>query len=254
MADLPELPELPELDDLQRRFYAIATGRAPIEEAAGMLSSRPSRIDIYRRMYIDRLVDVLADDHAKLSALLDERWRELAEAYLRACPPAHPDVREVGRRLGEFLARSGPIWQADLARLEWARSDVFFGADATPLARERLAALDPAEFPSVWLRLVPAHAIVSLASNADDLWSAVEDSLPAPTPTACTRTVVVWRRGSMTVVHRTLDPDEVRCIELVARGARFSAICEALVDAADPAARAIELLVRWIDAELLADL
>ncbi|MGE0551035.1 MAG: putative DNA-binding domain-containing protein [Kofleriaceae bacterium] len=241
-----------DLGDLQRRFYAIATGAAPAADATELLAGDPARIEIYRSMYRDRLIDAIAADYPKLVSVLGEVWPEVATAYLRACPPAHPDIREAGRRLGEYLANDGRRYEAELARLEWARADVFYGPDATPLARERLAALDPAEFPTVRLVMVPAHAIVTLASNADARWSAIEDGQPPPPPAAGARTVVVWRRGTVTVVHRTVDVDEAACIAMLAAGTRFAEICEALAGAADPAARAIELLIRWIDAELLS--
>lgn len=240
-----------ELAAIQRRFHAVATGLAPFEEAADLIAGDHARLGMYRRMYRDRLVDAIAADYPKLAALLGSRWPELAETYLGACPPAHPDIRDAGRRLAEFLAVAGRTWDADLARLEWARADVFFGVDAIPLGRDRLAALDPGEFPSLRLRLVPAHASVVLASNADDVWSALEDGNEPPPQAPASRSVLVWRRGPTTVVHRTLDEDEATCVDLLARGGAFSALCEALVATRDPAARAIELLLRWTDAELL---
>lgn len=240
-----------ELAELQRRFHAVATGTVPLDEAADLIAGDHARLGVYRRMYRDRLVDAIAADYPKLVTLLGPRWPELAERYLRVCAPAHPDIREAGRRLAEFLATTGGTWDADLARLEWARSDVFFGGDSIPLGRDRLAALDPAQFPSLRLRLVPAHAVVVLASNADDVWSAIEDGVEPPPPCPASRSVLVWRRDATTVVHRTLDEDEGTCVELLARGTAFSAICDALAATRDPAERAIELLLRWIDAELL---
>lgn len=240
-----------ELAKLQQQFHAIATGLAPLQEAAELIVGDHARLDIYRRMYRDRLVDALAEDYPKLATLLGPRWSELARAYLRACPPAHPDIREAGRELTEFLAVTGQTWEVDLARLEWARSDVFFGPDSIPLVRDHLATLDPTEFPGVRLPVVPAHALIVITSNADELWSAIEDDTHPPPPAPASRSVVVWRRGAMAVVHRTLDADEAPCLELLARGATFSAVCDALADAPDPPARAIDLVLRWIDAELL---
>ncbi|MGE3543252.1 MAG: putative DNA-binding domain-containing protein [Kofleriaceae bacterium] len=239
-----------DLAELQRRFHAIATGGLAATDAHELLSSNPARIAIYRSMYRDRLVDAIAADYPKLVAVLGDSWSEIAYAYLRACPPAHPDIREAGRRLAEFLRDRGHTHDAELAQLEWARADVFYGADAVPLARADLATLDPVEFPNLRLRLVPASAIVTLTSNADVRWSAIEDDLEPPEAWAASRAVVVWRRG-ITVIHRTLDPEEITCVELLGRGTTFGTICDALAAAPDPAARAIELLIRWLDAELL---
>lgn len=241
-----------ELAEIQRRFYAIVTGATPIESAGSLFESGHARIEIYRRMYRDRLVDTLADDYPKLAALLGPSWLPLVDEYLHACPPAHPDIRQAGCRLADYLAWRGMTWKADLARLEWARSDVFFAADAVPLTRDDLTAVDPVEFPGLRFAAVPAHELVAIATNADDVWSAIEDGAEAPAPSSAARTVMVWRRGATTVVHRTLDADEAVCLARVAGGARFEDVCDVLAGAPDPAARAIELLLSWLDAELLA--
>jgi hypothetical protein len=240
-----------DLAELQRRFYAIATGAAPLDDAADLIAGEHARVDVYRRMYRDRLVDAIADDYPKLVALHGDRWAAITTEYLRDCPPGDPDIHQAGRRFADFFVTRGLAWEADLARLEWARAEVFFGGDATPLARDQLAALDPAEFPSVPLHMIPASTLVEIQSNADDLWSAIEDGTEPPPPAAAARAVVVWRRGVVTVVHRTVDHDEAPCLRLLSNGTRFSEICESLAGAPDPAARAIELLLRWIDAELL---
>lgn len=240
-----------ELAAIQRRFYALATGAASVDDATELLAGDPARIAIYRRMYRDRLVEAIAQDYPKLAALLGDEWHALAAEYLRDCPPSDPDIHHAGRRLAGFLVRRGRAWEADLARLEWARADVFFGADAAPLSRAELEGIDPASFPSLRLRMVPASAVVDVATNADDRWSAVEDGIAPPAPAVASRVVVVWRRGHMAVVHRTLDDDEVDLVRSLAVGTQFGHLCEALAQAPDPAARAAELLLRWLDAELL---
>jgi hypothetical protein len=53
-------------------------------------------------------------------------------------------------------------------------------------------------------------------------------------------------------VHRTLEPDEARVLAHVAKGATFATACNELTGVADPVPRAIELLLRWIDAGILA--
>lgn len=240
-----------ELEALQRRFYAAATGAAPLSTAEDLIAAGPSGLATYRRMYRDRLIEALAEDYPKLVAVLGARWQALVTDYVRAHPPAHPDLREAGRGLAGFLEGSGRDAEADLARLEWARADVFFGPDAAPLRLDELAAVAPEAFPHVPLSLVPSHAIVAVTSNADDVWSRLEDGEPPPPFAGAARRLCVWRRGAMTVVHRTLDPDEAPCLALLARGATFAQVCELLASAAEPAARATELLVRWIGAQLI---
>lgn len=247
----------PSLAELQLRFHAACTGAAPLDSAAELVRAdgiEPvSRLHVYAHAYVARIAGVLAKDFPKLRALLgDERFDELVVPYLRAHPPRHPSLREAGARLAEFLAASGDALAADLARLERARIEAFDGADAAPLTRDELASVDPAAFPSLALRLVPTAMLVDLATNADDVWDAIEDGRDPPPRADAARTVAVWRRD-ITVIHRTLEPDEAAALRVLAGGASFADICEVLAATAtgDVVERALELLLRWLDAELV---
>jgi hypothetical protein len=238
-----------ELAALQRRFHALVVGGAGDDR----LLTDSGGAAIYRHMYRARLHGVLATDLPVLRCALGApHFAALADAYLAACPPRSFTLRDLADRLPAFLAASAdaPPWAADLARLEWARADVFDAADAAPLGRDDVFAA--ADLPALPLRLVPASRVVALDWDVDRLWSDVTErgggEPPAPSP----RTVLVWRRG-VRVVHRTLDDDEAAAITTIAAGATFATVCARLADGgADPAPRAAELLVRWVDAEALA--
>lgn len=238
------------LRDALARFHAAITGAAPLDSAKDLIVrgsiDELDRLGVYAYAYTARIADVLGHDYPKLSALID--LRALTAEYLRAHPPAHPSLREVGAHMAAFLAARGMAPHlGDLARLERARVEVFDSEDATPLLREHLADLDPVEFPSLRLRLVPSSRVVELTTNADDVWDALEDGREPPAPAPATRVVLVWRR-EYTVIHRTLDPDEARVAHALAEGTSFGDACEVL-DV--PAERAIALLVRWLDAQCL---
>ncbi len=255
-----EPPERPVigLDEQLRRFHAAITGDPPafdeaaalIEESCGVSATR--RLHVYAHAYVARLADVLAADFPKLTAVHPD-LRALTAAYLRAFPPSHPSVREVGAHLAPFLAERGEdIELVDLAALERARVEAFDGgADVTPLTRDDVARVAPEDFPAIRLQLVPSHRLVAMASRADELWDAVEQGqpppapapAPAPTPPRC---VLVWRRG-VTVIHRTLEPDEAALAPSLAAGTTFGEACEVLQDAE----RAVALLLRWLDAAVL---
>jgi hypothetical protein len=243
------------LDEQLRGFHAAITGAAPLDRAAALVEegavAATTRLAVYAHAYVARIAGVLAHDYPKLEALRGVRG--LAEPYLRAHPPAHPSLREAGAHLADFLAARGePAQLVELARLERARTEAFDGgADAEPLTREGLAALGAGDFGGLPLRLVPSARIVTLGSNADELWDALEQGAPPPAPAAATRTVLVWRRD-VTVVHRTLDPDEAGLVAALAAGTTFADACDGLADHPAPAERALELLLRWVDAAILA--
>ncbi len=269
-----------DLAALQRAFHDACTGAAPLASARELVREDGvdpvRRLHVYANAYWTRIAGALAEDFPKLRACLGaEAFDALVIPYLRAYPTRHPSLREAGLHLARFLDERDPV-HADLARLERARTEVFDGPDAAPMSRDDAAALPPAEFPRLALRLVPASALLELSTNADALWDAIEDERPPPPAVAAPRAVLVWRRD-LTVIHRTLEPDEAAAVRRVHGGASFEEVCEALAAAAEvdvdptglrpapraePAGsppplaplveRALELLLRWLDAGAIA--
>ena len=239
-----------DLATLQRQFYDRVTAGEPTD---GLIAS--GELEIYATMYASRLHDTLAEDYPKLRAALgDERFAAIASAYLRAHPPRSFTLRDAGLALPEYLraSASAPLWAADLAALERARIEVFDGPDATPLTQAEVVALDT-ELPELVLSWVPSSVVVPLEWAVDDLWSAIEDGQPVFEPAREPRVVLAWRRD-ISVLHRTLEPDEAELAPRIATGARFAEACERLGDlhGEDASARAAELLLRWLEAAALA--
>jgi len=246
-----------ELERIQERFYAMVARGDSLAEARGLVVGDPrlraeTRMAVYRRMYVDRLVEALTDDFPKLAHVIGAAFEPLLREYVRACPPNSPTLRDVGARLPGFLAGrpASPAWHAELAALEWARVDVFDAADAATLAAPSLDAMTPEQFPGLWLRLVPASSVLSFGHPVDDVWSAIEDGVEVAKPSRRSRTVLVWRRAEQ-VLHRALEEDEASLAPALQVGTTFEAICEELASHADPPARAIELLLRWSASEIL---
>lgn len=258
MAESPS-PRGPDLAALLGAFHDACTGAAPLASARGLVREDgvdpARRLRVYAHAYWTRIAGALAADFPKLRAVLGaEGLDALVIPYLRAHPTRHPSLREAGLHLARFLDERGQTAHADLARLERARAEVFDGPDAVgPRAarsRDELAALPPEEFPRLPLRLVPASALVELSTNADDVWDAIEGERPPPPPAPGPRAVLVWRR-ELTVIHRTLEADEAAALRRVQGGATFGEVCEVLAEVspgADVVARAIALLLRWLDA------
>lgn len=245
------------LATLQRQFLDRVAGRVSGSAAGddipeGLIAS--GDLDIYTRIYASRLLDALSDDYPKLHAALGTTFTRIAEGYLRARPPRSFTLREAGAELPAHLQShaDAPPWAADLAALERARLEVFDGPDAAPLAQAEAIALGD-QLAELALRWVPSSQIVAIGWTIDDLWSAIEDDGPWSEPAPADRVVLVWRRD-LSVLHRTLDPDEAAVARSIGAGARFAEVCEVLGHAHGEAAvtRAAELLMRWLAAEAIA--
>ncbi len=236
-----------ELAALQSTFYDRVTSGS---DADAIVAS--GDLGIYARMYASRLHDTLADDYPKVRAALGvDPFAAMVVHYLQVHPPRSHTLRDAGLELPGFLRHSGAPWPAELAELERARVEVFDGPDAAPLATAEVAALGD-ELPELVLRLVPSSVVVPLAWAADELWSAIEDDAPAFVPERSARTVLVWRR-ELAVLHRTLDEDEATLAPRLATGIRFAEVCALLATThgEEAAVRATELLLRWLQAEVL---
>ncbi len=243
-----------DLATLQRRFYELVTSGAPGSDLD--LVAGPPRLGVYADMYRARLHDTLGADYPKLRAALgDDAFRDLVVDYLAMHPPRSFTIRDAGASLAAYLTTRLDLapWAADLAMLERARVEVFDGPDATPLSRDDVARVAHEAFPDLRLTWIPASMLVTLAWTVDESWDELETGVPATDPRATARLVLVWRRGQR-IFHRTLDDDEANLAELVTACATFAELSARLLarGTAEPAHRGAELLLRWIDAEVLA--
>jgi hypothetical protein len=130
------------------------------------------RLEIYNRQYWFRLRDCFYDDYPGLRAVLgDRRFARLAEAYLKEHPSESFSLRNLGRRLVDFL-EAQPQWvephqplALDMARLEWAQIEAFDNEARPPLTIDSLLEINPARTP---LRLQPYVTLLELSHPVDE--------------------------------------------------------------------------------------
>jgi hypothetical protein len=303
------VPPSPDLDRAQRIFWdliAAPTGVGPGAEEmarAGKIDSSDlsffvrgderlgpaERLDIYADMYFYRLRDSLAEDFAKVRAIAGgDRFHNLVTDYLLVHPSSHWSMRDLGKALpsylgGHALHEEFP-YLPDLARLEWARIDVFDEADAAPLTRSEIPGIPRESIAALRLRLVPACRLLALDWNVAPVWrrleeisegsepgginsasveaageSAPSEAVAVDPPERKRVTLRVWRKG-FDVLHRGTRPDEHACLaEMERGGASLPRIGEIVLeglseegaggaDAAEAAARRIAALMEtWIE-------
>ncbi|HEU4400685.1 MAG TPA: DNA-binding domain-containing protein [Candidatus Polarisedimenticolia bacterium] len=279
----------PALEDLRRQGALEAAGLDPIFAGDARLAAA-DRLDIYANMYFFRLHDCLREDYARVAAAIGSaRFHNLITDYLLRHPSSHPSLRFLGERLPGFIAGHAILsefpYLADLARLEWARADLFDAPDVTPIDREALARLPGDLAGEARLGLVPAlallrfdHEVVSIwrgleeesgaaagnsasreASHAPDGQSACSHDEPPRGPGSARRKKTaarVWRHG-FGIYHRSVDQEEARCLDLAAAGETLGRVCQLLAAGRSPAratARVGRMIQAWIDDGILARL
>ncbi len=230
-------------------------------EGRGQLGPQ-ERIAIYAQMYGARLLEVLQEDFPRVATLLGcARFEAIARAYLARHPSTHPSLRHLGRHFAAFLHAQAEAeflpFLEDLARLEWARLEVFDAPDAEPLQVAHLHEIAPDEWASLRFRLIPAFQVFSSDWPVQEIWAAAEEEISPPAGLRREKTILrIWRE-SFAVYHAKMDVIEQAALARILGGEPFAAVCaalESLLPAEETAPTMGSLLLRWIEDGLLARL
>jgi len=250
----------PRLRELQGLFWrSISAGADGVGPAAALLEvSEPSptlgaaeRLRVYADAYFWRLHEVLAENFPRVAAILGaERFEGLVREYLGSHPSTHPSVHLLGRDLAAAIAQRAdvPSYLADLARLEWARREVFDAPDCEPLTADALRAVPSAEWAH--LRFTPIRALAILRAEwpVHEVWLGTSAASPAAT---CIR---VWRGQDYRVYHARMDARDTEVLDRLIAGEPFGVVCTAFDSLAplEAARRATALLARWLEDGIIA--
>jgi hypothetical protein len=222
-------------------------------------ASADERVHVYAHMYRTRIAEALESQFPRLARLLGaDAFAELAFAYVTDHPSRSPSLRFIGTALPDWLERKhGSPGLSDLARLEWARSDVFDAVDEPTLTVDALRAWPLDDFMRLPVKLVAAHRIVTVDFAISAFWerigAAPEGALLEPAEHAAGESLLIWRQGAA-VYHRVITNGERDGLELAASGTTFGAICDALPSwrpTEEASAQAFTWLWSWTTADLL---
>lgn len=254
------------LRELQRAFFASLTGSSP-DGCASMLreirgDSRldgAARVAVYERMYRARLIEAVASDHPRLvSTLGRDRFAEIAGRYVDSHRSVHASLRWFGARFASHVAAMldprDPPFAADLARLEWARLEVFDAPEAVVTTMNELRRLPPEVWGGFVVRPIEAIEILCAEWPVHRIWEAAEHAAP-PLAWPRQRTWLrVWRQGDR-VFQAPMDDLERAALAHVRHGDDFAGLCEMLavrMAPQDAPTAAAGLLLRWIEDGILA--
>lgn len=208
------------------------------------------RLAIYHRQYWYRILDSFAEDFPGLAAVLGQRaFQRLANAYLADCPSQSFTLRNLGSRLGNWLAKHPQFagkhleLALDMIRLEWAHIEAFDNAERKALGPEDLLELGP-ELP---LALQPYIGLFALQYPVDELRVKINEhfeehnrasnAVRPPSARPIVRRYarlqpqeifLAVHRVEFSVYYRRLDLDEFRLLGAIGQGQTIGAALESV--------------------------
>jgi hypothetical protein len=230
--------------------HVVGTERVPVA----------TRLGIYGDGYCARLVEALQANFPVLTELLGEAdFEKLGTAYVRSHDSPFYSIRYYGNALAAFLATDpeyeGAAILAELARWEWAMTEVFDAADADAIGVSDLANVAPDDWADLRFELHPSLRRLTLAWNAPQIWKAVSEGedVPAVAFSAEPAQWLLWRQDLRTY-FRSLEPGEAQALEAAREGHSFGELCALLCNEfgeEQAPATAAGFLRGWVESGLL---
>jgi hypothetical protein len=221
---------VPTLREVQAAFAKGVLEPAAIGAIAGGIVGAgiapERRLGVYRNNVLVSLRRVLEGSFpATRRRLGPERFAELAFEFIRAEPPARPQLWGYGASFPGFLERSvsdaALPWLADVARLEWAREEAYYAADAEPLALTTLTAIPSDRYPELRFEPHPSLRLIRSTGPVYSLWQATleapaEENAPAVAGGEAEQVLVV--RPALTVTTRSIAFPDLLLVDALAEG------------------------------------
>ena len=254
----------PRLRRLQQDLQSHLLGGDESAIAAAIVDAPPlpiaERLGIYRNAYRVRLIEALDETYPVLHAVLgDEVFYTLGEEFVAAHPSVYRSIRWYGSELAEFLGQAPPYAEqpilAELALLEWTLAEVFDSADAEPVQRAALSAVDPSAWSELQFEFHPSLRRLFLQWNTAAVWQAMsrDEAPPEPCCAELPMPWLLWRRDLQNY-FRSMPADEAAALDAALDGADFVQICETLAEwlpEDEIPLRAASLVGLWADSGII---
>lgn len=243
----------------QQMLQAVLAGKTPPlpHIRSDALADAGSRLTVYRHGYRMRLRDALKNEFVGLQCMAGRGFNALLDAYVKAHPSSHYNIRWLGTNLAAFLdetKRDHPQL-VEMARLDWAISTAFDAADEPCIGTAELAAIAPEAWANLRFLLQANLQILTATHNIDAFRRAADRGTARPhlRPYAKPRRTLVWRHAT-TVHYRRLDDDEWQVLVAAQRSEPFAKLCATLAERHGESAamtRMVPLLRTWLDTGLI---
>lgn len=229
------------LREIQEEFRATVLGNdeTVVRHLRQGRSALARRLAVHRNTVQTSLADVLATAFPVVKRVIGEEFfAAFIRRFIAAHPPRVPQLSEYGRELPAYIASSDQLkalpYLTDLARLEWARGEAYFAADADPMPVERLGTMSADALPEARLVLHPATRVVSSPFPIHRIWTVNQpdvEEVPQVDMTVAEAALVL--RSGFHVVTRKITAGDAAFLEALGAGMTLSDAADAALGA-DP--------------------
>lgn len=138
------------------------------------------RFDVYRNNLQETYRATLADVYPVVQRLVGEEFfRFAAHRYLRAVRSTSGNLNEYGAEFADFLENLPEAFEhpylGDIARLEWARQEVFYAASSPALRVEELAEVAGESDAGVYLGINKSSRLIASAYPIQRIWEVCQE-------------------------------------------------------------------------------
>jgi hypothetical protein len=256
-------PDAPSLAEVQARLQAaIMAGDDGILKLipGNSRTSNEVLLGVYRHAYVARLVEIVRAAYPLLAQHMgDAAFDAAARGYVLDRPSRHTNARWYAGELPDFLG-AGPYDAApelrEIALIERQLDLAFDARDADVLDLSGLAAYPPDAWSSLTFVAHPSVALLSLTTNAFEIWLALKNGADRPEIRHLAESdhALVWREGTVSKIRR-LGAEERMLWSEASRGVSFGGLMElaAVFDDPDTAAiRVAQYLQGWLGSGLIS--
>ncbi|SHG71952.1 DNA-binding domain-containing protein [Massilia sp. CF038] len=243
-----------KLATLQRQMRSWLI-HADEDSARRLAGTARGGLHVYQNNYRSQLTGCLEQTFPRLRSFIGATaFQHAAVAHINRRPPQAWTLDAYGERFVDTLRLQFPDNPDlhELAWIEWAMTTAFVARDAAPVDSSMLAGVN---WERARLVFTPSLALASVATNAAEIWIALENGEPAPEARmlATQEGIAIWRRGFGTRLRR-LQQLELETLHK-ARGHRgFTALCALLAERLGEeagVARAGAMLADWLANDMI---
>ncbi len=196
------------------------------------------RLRIYRNNVFASLTEALRTCYPVVERLVGEEcFASMAARYIRSHPSTSGNLHEFGGEFPEFLedfpATQALVYLPDVARLEWARQDVYHATEPETIDLAGLKHIPPDRYGDLQFRLHPASRLLISPYPVLRIWQVNQDDYrgegKVDLAEGSVRLLII--RRDLEIAMEPLGLGEYLLLSLLGEGHTIAHACEQAMDA-----------------------